>query len=75
MMGYALVSETEHRSGAFHEHRMEVYVDYTLATGNPVSEHSSEEVITIPHIFKEAMESPQATKRKEGTNKEIDSLP
>ena len=58
-----------------YKNRMEVYLDYTLAAGNPVSEHSSdEEVITIPNTFKEAIESPLATKWKKATNKEMDSL-
>ena len=53
----------------------EVYFDYALATGNPVSEHSSDvEVITIPNTFKGAMESPLSTKWKEATNQEMDSL-
>ena len=48
-MEYALVGETEHRPDGAQEHRMEVYLDYALDTGNPVSEHSSDgEVITIP---------------------------
>ena len=54
---------------------MEVYFGYALATGNSVSEHSSDgKVITIPTTYKEAMESPQATKWKNNTNKEMDSL-
>ena len=62
-MEYALVGETEHRSDGAQEHRMEVYFDYALDTGNPVCEHSSDgEVITIPNTFKEAMESPLTTK-------------
>ena len=74
-MEYALVSEPEHRSDGVQEHRMEVYLDYALATENPVAEQSSDgELITIPNTFKEAMESPQATKWKEATNKEMDSL-
>ena len=74
-MEYALVGETEHRSDRVKEHRMEVYLDYALDIGNPVSEHGSDgEVITIPNTFKEAMESPQVTKWKEATNKEVDSL-
>ena len=74
-MEYALVAETEHRSDGVQEHRMEVYLDYALATGNPVPEHNSDgEVITILNTFKEAMESPQATTWKEATNKEMDSL-
>ena len=57
MMEYAMVAETERRSDRVQGHRMEVYLDYPLATGNPVSEHSSDgEVITIPNTFKEAME-------------------
>ena len=72
---YALVGDTEHRSDGAQEHRMEVYLDYALDTGNPVGEHSSDrEVIKIPNTFKEAMESPQTTKWKEATNKEMDSL-
>ena len=52
-MEYALVGETEHRSDGAQEHRMEVYLDYALDTGNPVCEHSSDgEVITIPNTFK-----------------------
>ena len=75
MMEYALVPEAEHRSDGVQEHKMKVYLDYALATGNPVSEQSSDgEVISIPNTFKEAMESPQATKWKEATNKEMDSL-
>ena len=54
---------------------MEVYLDYALATGNPVSDHSLDgEVTTIPNTFEEAMESPQVAKWKETTNKEMDSL-
>ena len=74
-MEYALVGETEHRSDGAQEHRMEVYLDYALDTRNPLSEHGSDgEVITIPNIFKEAMGSPQVTKWKEATNKEMGSL-
>ena len=74
-MEYALVGETGHRSDGAQEHRIEVYLDYAVDTGNPVSEHSSDgEGITIPNTFKEAMESPQVTKWKEDTNKEVDSL-
>ena len=74
-MEYALIAETEHRSEGAQEHRIEVYHDYALDTGNPVSEHSLDgEVITIPNTFKEAMESPQVTKWTETTNKEMDSL-
>ena len=74
-MEYALVGETEHRSDGAQERRMEVYLDYAPDTGNPVSEHSSDgEVNTIPNTFKEGMESPQATKWKGATNKEMDSL-
>ena len=74
-MEYALVAETEHRSDGEQEHKMEVYFDYTLATGKPVSEHRSDgEVITIPNTLKEAIESPQATKREKSTDKEMDSL-
>ena len=73
-MEYALVGDIEHRSDGAQEYRMEVYLDYTLDTGNPVSKHSSDgEVITIPSTFKEAMESPQMTNWKETTNKEMDS--
>ena len=65
MMEYPLVAETEHRADGVQEHRMEVYLDYALATGNPVSEQSSDgEVIAIPNTFKEAMGSLQATKWK-----------
>ena len=71
----ALLGETDHRSDGAQEHRMEVYLDYALDTGNPVCEHSSDGgVITIPNTFKEAMESPQTNKCKEATNKEMDSL-
>ena len=74
-MEYALVGEIEHRSDGAQEHRVEVYLDYALDTGNPVSEHSSDgEVVTIPNTFKEAMESPHVTKWKEATNKEMVSL-
>ena len=74
-MEYALVGETEHRSDGAREHRMEVYVDYVLDTGNPVSEHSLDgEVITIPNTFKEAMESPQVTKWKKASNNEMNNL-
>ena len=74
-MAYALVGETEHRSDGAQEHRMEVYLNCALDAGNPVCEHSSDgEVITIPNTFKDAMESPQATKWKETTNKQMDSF-
>ena len=74
-MEYALVGETKRRSDGAQEHRMEVSLDYALDTGNPLSEHGSDgEVITIPNTFKEAMGSPQVTKWKEATNKEMDSL-
>ena len=56
MMECALIVETEHRPGGVQEHLMGVYLDYALATRNPVCEHSSdEEVITIPKTFKKAM--------------------
>ena len=42
MMEYALVAENEHRSDGVQENRMEVYLDYALATENSVSEHSSD---------------------------------
>ena len=72
---YTLVADTEHRSGGAQEHRMEVYHNYALDTGNPVCERSSDgKVITIPNTFKEAMESPQVTNRTKATNKEMDSL-
>ena len=74
-MEYALVGETEHRPDGAQENRMEVYLDYALHTGNPVSEHSSyREVIAVPNTLKEAMESPQVTKWKETTNKDMGSL-
>ena len=74
-MEYALVAQAKHRSDEAQEHRMEVYLDYALDTGNPVPEHSSgEEVITIPNTFKEMRESPQVTKWKEVTNMKMDSL-
>ena len=54
---------------------MEVYLNYALGTGNPVSERrSGGEVIKIPNTFKEAMESPQVSKWEESTRKEMDSL-
>ena len=55
---------------------MAVYFDRALATtGNSVYKHISDgNVMTIPTTYKEAMESPQATKWKEITNKEMDSL-
>ena len=54
---------------------MEVYHNYALDTGNPVCERSLDgEVVTIPNTFKEAMESPQVTKRTKAGNKEMDSL-
>ena len=73
---FAMVGETaEHRSDGTQEHSMEVYLDHALDTGNPVSEHSSDdEVITILEAFKQAMKSPQMTKWKEATNKELGSL-
>ena len=59
----ALVARAEHRSDGVQEHRMEVFLDYALATGNPISEHCSDgEVIAIPNTFKETMESPRVTK-------------
>ena len=62
-MEYALVGETEHRSDWAQEHRLEVYRDYALDTGNAVSEHGSDgEVITIPNTFKKATKSPQVKK-------------
>ena len=74
-MEYALVAETEYRSEGAREYMMEVHLGYALDTGNPVSEHSSDgEVITIPNTFKETMESPQVTKWREATNKEMDNL-
>ena len=58
-MDHALEAGAEHRSDGVQAHRMEVYLDYALATGNLVSEHrSGGEVSTIPNTFKEAMESP-----------------
>ena len=75
MMKYALVAKIEHRSDGVKKHRMEVYLEYALANGNPVSEQSSDgEVLSIPNTFEEAMEPPQATKWKETTNKKMDSL-
>ena len=75
MMEYALVAEIEHRSDGVQNHRMEVYLEYALATGNPVTEHGPDgEVISISNAFEEAMEPPQANKWKEATNKEMVSL-
>ena len=54
---------------------MEVLLEYVLATSNPLSEHSSDgEVIAIPNMFKEAMESPQGVKWKEASDNEMASL-
>ena len=54
---------------------MEILLEYALADSKPVSEyHSDEEVIAIPNTFKEATESPQATKWKEASDKEMASL-
>ena len=72
---YALAARTEHRPDGAQEHTMEILLEYALATSNPLSEHSSDgEVIAIPNTFKEAMESPQAAKRKEASDKEMASL-
>ena len=37
----APVDVTEHRRDVAQEHRMQVYLDYALHTGNSVSKHSS----------------------------------
>ena len=74
-MEYALVGETAHRSDGAQEHGMNVYLDYALDTGNPAPVQGSDgDIIMIPNTFKEAMKSPQMTKWKEATNKEMDSL-
>ena len=54
---------------------MEILLEYALVTSNPLSEHSSDgEAIVIPNTFTEAMESPQAAKWKETSDKEMASL-
>ena len=39
-MEYALIDETDYRPDEAQEHRLKVYLDHTLDTGNHVSEHS-----------------------------------
>ena len=75
LLEHALAARTEHRSDGAQEHTMEVLLEYVLATSNPLSEHSSDgEVIAIPNMFKEAMESPQGVKWKEASDNEMASL-
>ena len=59
------------------EHRMEITLDYALATSHPLSEHGSDgEVIVIPNTYtiKAATESSQAAKRKEVSDKRMARL-
>ena len=55
--------------------QMESLLEYALATSNLLSEPRSDgEGITIPNTFEEAMETPQAAKWKEASDREMASL-
>ena len=58
LLVYALVAWTAHRSDGAQDLKMEILLDYALATSNGLSEHCSDgDVVAIPNTFKEAMES------------------
>ena len=75
LLVYALVAWTAHRSDGAQDLKMEILLDYALATSNGLSEHCSDgDVVAIPNTFKEATESLQAAKSKEASDKEMASL-
>ena len=75
ILKYALAVKTEHRANVFLEHKIQILLEYALATTNLLSENRSDgEVKTIPNTLKEAMETPQAAKWKEVADREMESL-